>query len=1133
MMKYFVVTMVVLLITATGASLYAQQRLSNKGTDFWVGYGPHQFMETILSDTDGAYNAQEMVLYLSAEQDAVVTVTIDSSGLNHSLGENWSKSYQLKANQVLMTDKIPKSGMYNAALHSNPVSAGCPNCTNSEGLFTRKGIHITSTAPIVAYAHIYAQATSGATMLMPVETWGYTYTSLNSKQMRGNNSNTCYSFMYVIAQHDNTVIEIIPSVNTRNGHLKGVPYQATLQKGHIYQVIGAPLNSKLPVNSWGEELSGTTVRSIANGAGQCYPIAVFSGSSRTENPCGGLEGLRVYGGDNDMQQVFPRQAWGKRYLTAPTSEGASSNLFMNNIYKIQVQDAATVVKKNGAVLPQSSMITPGNYYYYESSTADYIEADKPVMVAQYMSGGCVMDQMGDPEMFYLSPLEQGIKHVGFFRNNLFLIKYNYLTLIVPDKGVSSLKIDGKTDDYNYKYAHPNKPGYTIVVKRWTAAQAQCIVESDSAFTAITYGLGGAESYGYNAGTYINNLHASGTMRNTENVTTAVNEYTCVGTPVELSLKVPGTKATRIEWKLSSVPGISPSTDVVQAPPVPSATEVTDGETFYTYKLPGTYTFAQPGTYTVPVVHTNPSGESCNQTDTIRMEITVKPRVTPPVQIQYSGCTGDTVHLLTQTTANNGYTLNRYSWTFPVVHIRTQAKVDTLLPAGSYALQYRGITPEGCTADSAFTVVIHEKPVAKFTTEKDLCLGEPSTFTDEAAGSGVALAKWNWLFGDGITAEYTQSRNTIRSYQRYGNFTPKLLVTDVNGCISDTFSMAVAIHAVPEAAFTPPAAVCLPGVAAFTNQSVIADNTSLRFAWDMGDNSAVRTTRDVSHTYAAAGSYTVKLTAASTAGCTNEVTHVVSRFYTRPNAAFTVSPEQVCQGKDQQFTDASTAAGSTVSVWSWNFGDGTAADTRNPVKRYSLAGNYTVKLTVTNAVGCVSDPVSNPVTVYVQPQIDAGPSFTVLKGKTVTLAATAQNAASLDLQWSPAALLTGATTLTPSLVATETTVFTLTATGKQGGCVSTDETQVLVYTEVIVPNAFTPNDDGIHDTWEILYLDGYPGSTVQVFDRYGRQVFISQPGRNVSWRGTYNGKPLPAGVYYYIADLKNGSKKMTGSVTIIR
>lgn len=1118
----------------SGVNLYAQQRLSNKGKEFWVGYGPHQFMEQILSDTDGAYNAQEMVLYLSAERDAKVTVTIDSSGLNHPFGENWSKTYVVKANQVVMTDKIPKTGVYNAALHSEPVSAGCPDCTNSEGVFTRKGIHIESDVPIVAYAHIYAQATSGATMLMPVETWGYAYTSLNSKQMRGQNSNTCYSFMYVIAQHDNTLIEITPSVNTRNGHLKGVPYTATLQKGHIYQVIGAPINGKDPVNSWGEELSGTTVRAIANGDGKCYPIAVFSGSSRTENPCGGFDGRLVYGGDNDMQQVFPRQAWGKRYLTAPTSEGASSNLFMNNIYKIQVQDVNTVVKKNGVVLPVASLITPGNYYYYESSAADYIEADKPVMVAQYMSGGCVMDQMGDPEMVYLSPMEQGIKHIGFFRNNLFLIKYNYLTLIIPDAGVNSLTIGGIPDDYNYKYKHPNMPGYSVVVKRWTAAQAQCIVESDSAFTAITYGLGGAESYGYNAGTYINNLNANGSIHNAEDTSAAVSAYTCAGTPVEITLTVPGTPSSKIEWKLSEVPGINPATDVISTAPVPAATEVIRGVTYYTYRLPGTYRFSNAGTYIIPVINTNPSSESCTQTDTIKLEVEVRTQPKPPVTIAYSSCAGDTVHLHSTGVTTNGYQLNRYTWSFPgSTQVKDRLNIDTLLPAGVYAIQYHAVTKEGCAADSNFTITLHNKPVASFTTEADICVGTPSTFTDASTANGVALVKWNWWYGDGQTAVYTTSRNIIRSYQAFGKYKAQLVVTDANGCISDTFSVPVAVHALPEAAFTPPTAVCMPGPAVFTNQSSIAENTTMSYAWDMGDNSAVLTDKEISYTYAAAGTYTIKLVVTAATGCADEATKVLKAFYEKPVAAFTVTPEKVCQGTDNVFTDGSTAPGSSVTAWSWRFGDGAVSAVRSPVKRYAAPGNYTISLTVSSAVGCMSDTTTGKVQVYLQPQIDAGPSFTVLQGKTVTLAAKAQNEAALQLQWSPATGLSGATTLTPSLVATETTVYTLTATGKEGGCKATDQTEVNVFTEVVVPNAFSPNNDRIHDTWDVLHLDGYPGSTVQVFSRYGQLVFLGQPGHNVSWKGTYNGNVVPAGTYYYVIDLKNGSAKMTGSVTIIR
>ncbi|HXB30854.1 MAG TPA: gliding motility-associated C-terminal domain-containing protein, partial [Puia sp.] len=64
------------------------------------------------------------------------------------------------------------------------------------------------------------------------------------------------------------------------------------------------------------------------------------------------------------------------------------------------------------------------------------------------------------------------------------------------------------------------------------------------------------------------------------------------------------------------------------------------------------------------------------------------------------------------------------------------------------------------------------------------------------------------------------------------------------------------------------------------------------------------------------------------------------------------------------------------------------------------------------------------------------------------------------------------------------------------------------------------------------LSVYPGATVDVFNRYGQPVFHSE-NSNKAWDGTYNGKPLPVGTYYYIIDLKNNEKKTAGSVTIFK
>jgi gliding motility-associated-like protein len=96
----------------------------------------------------------------------------------------------------------------------------------------------------------------------------------------------------------------------------------------------------------------------------------------------------------------------------------------------------------------------------------------------------------------------------------------------------------------------------------------------------------------------------------------------------------------------------------------------------------------------------------------------------------------------------------------------------------------------------------------------------------------------------------------------------------------------------------------------------------------------------------------------------------------------------------------------------------------------------------------------------------------------------------------------------------------------------DTVFVKVLKSPLVPNAFSPNGDGINDTWRIQYLESYPGASIEVFNRYGQKVFIST-GYDVEWDGYFNGSLLPIGTYYYIINPKNGRKTITGSVSIIR
>ncbi len=82
------------------------------------------------------------------------------------------------------------------------------------------------------------------------------------------------------------------------------------------------------------------------------------------------------------------------------------------------------------------------------------------------------------------------------------------------------------------------------------------------------------------------------------------------------------------------------------------------------------------------------------------------------------------------------------------------------------------------------------------------------------------------------------------------------------------------------------------------------------------------------------------------------------------------------------------------------------------------------------------------------------------------------------------------------------------------------------------NVFTPNGDGVNDTWDIDNIYLYPDVEVNVFNQWGNKVF-SSTGYKEPWDGTYNGKPLPAATYYYTLDLKNGDAPYSGSVTIMK
>jgi gliding motility-associated-like protein len=87
----------------------------------------------------------------------------------------------------------------------------------------------------------------------------------------------------------------------------------------------------------------------------------------------------------------------------------------------------------------------------------------------------------------------------------------------------------------------------------------------------------------------------------------------------------------------------------------------------------------------------------------------------------------------------------------------------------------------------------------------------------------------------------------------------------------------------------------------------------------------------------------------------------------------------------------------------------------------------------------------------------------------------------------------------------------------------------------IPSIITPNHDGVNDAFIIPCLsdgDKFPVNVVSIFNQWGDEVFHAEPYLN-NWEGTFDGEDLPVGTYFYIIDLKNGAKPLSGYIILQR
>ncbi|HTF81044.1 MAG TPA: gliding motility-associated C-terminal domain-containing protein, partial [Cytophagales bacterium] len=214
-------------------------------------------------------------------------------------------------------------------------------------------------------------------------------------------------------------------------------------------------------------------------------------------------------------------------------------------------------------------------------------------------------------------------------------------------------------------------------------------------------------------------------------------------------------------------------------------------------------------------------------------------------------------------------------------------------------------------------------------------------------------------------------------------------------------------------------------------------------------------------------------------------------------------------------------------------------------KYNQAGKFEHVYYLRNPCTNKDSIVRQTVVVLPRPIADAGeypvidmkhyPREVVLDGSNSSLST---DMFKFTYQWSikPFTNINNSDKIVASFVPEQTkqTVYLTVANEHKGMCPTVDSATIVIDLGIFIPNIFTPNSDGDHDTWEILNVNAfYPDVQVDIYSKWGTLIYSSKGYPN-AWDGTKNGQEVPSATYYYVIDLKKpGFKPVAGSVTIIR
>ena len=578
------------------------------------------------------------------------------------------------------------------------------------------------------------------------------------------------------------------------------------------------------------------------------------------------------------------------------------------------------------------------------------------------------------------------------------------------------------------------------------------------------------------------------------------------------------------WSRAAVPGIT------NAPVTNQATDTIRELLFNTTNAPINVNY-------IITYQTN----NCNDVP-FNLTVTVNPTISVTSAAFGSACSGVPQNFtITSNVPSATFSWKRYAVPHisnPAVYDQTSTTIgETLLNTGSsdYNVFYI-ITPIafGCQGyPFNYIVAVHPQmppPVTK--TNSPVCQGSSITLNTPS----IENATYLWSGPNGFASS---SQNPVIDNVGPANAGIYYLNVMLNGCTSPTDSIKVAINDPPVANAGGDTLVCIAVPAVQLNGKVSGGATT--GIWTTSGTGTFSPTGNTlnaqyipSEKDRTDGYVTLTLTSTSTDNCNIATSDMIVKFG-QYAAVYAGDDQKVCS----QTTSVPLSGKITIpggGTWSTS-GTGTFSSSPTDLEaRYIPSADdikndsVTLTLTASDPGECYFATAREKIHFLPPPTVNAGGTRYVLAGRQITLEPVVSDP-KMHYLWSPDSGINNDTLKNPEITGDIDRIYTLTVTDSLG-CVSQDKTFIKVSPKLVIPNTFTPNGDGINDKWDIEGLIAYSTATVDVFSRYGGKVFHSI-GYSTSWDGTYAGKALPIGVYYYVIDTKVYGQVLSGWVAILR